>query len=296
MILTTALLTVVLFNAVPQSADIDAKAVFKAKCAPCHSVQSEGIAPGALNTALKIDWKRTCNDCSADLSGIGERRKDAKWLKAYLKGEKKGRNGLRHNDLPVTLNGDALIMRDGPGQFTLTDAEGDALVQWLLTLRRTTSELTASASGPGSSVPSAAQPAPSDAASLLLNARTVAVVGHTGVQLQNRLWANPNGERAKEKVEAVLKEWGRYQIVEPGDQPDLMIVVLEFQKNLSMFKRANLVAELKVHGGRQELTDQTPVIWSGEASEGFSKLPATKVAEKFRDYVMKLPPVGRGTR
>jgi hypothetical protein len=286
----TALLMVVLFNALPQSSDVDGKAVFQAKCASCHSVESVGIAPGHLNAVLNIDWKRTCKDCSADLSGLGERRTDAKWLKAYLKGEKKGRNGLRHNELPVTLNGDALIMKDGPGQFTLTDAEGDALVKWLLTLRRGGSKVTSS-TGAGSSAPSAVQPTPAEAASLLLNARTVAVIGNTGVQLQNRLWANPSGDRAKEKVEAVLKEWGKYQIVDLGEHPDMVIVVLESQKNLSLFKRANLVAELKVHRGGQELTDETPVIWSGEAAEGFSKLPATKVAEMFRDYVMKLPPL-----
>jgi hypothetical protein len=74
----------------------------------------------------------------------------------------------------------------------------------------------------------------------------VAVVGHTGVQLSNRLWANANGDRAKEKIEAVLKEWGKYQVVVPGDHSDLVLVVLESQKNLSLVKRANLVAELKV--------------------------------------------------
>src|SRR5512144_775606 len=100
MTLTTALLTLLVFNAVPRAADIDAKALFQTKCAVCHSVESEGIAPGHLNAVLNIDWKRTCKDCSPDLSGLGERRRDAKWLKAYLKGEKKGRNGLRHNELP----------------------------------------------------------------------------------------------------------------------------------------------------------------------------------------------------
>lgn len=291
MTLTTALLTLVLFYALPQSANTDAKAVFQAKCASCHSVESEGIAAGNLHVVLNVDWKRLCKDCSADLSGVGERRRDAKWLKAYLKGEKKGRNGLRHNELPVRLNGDAFIMKDGPGQFSLTDAEGDALVNWLLTLRQVGTKLTASASQAGSTAPSALQPTPSEAASILLNARTLAVIGHTGVQLQNRLWANPSGQRAKEKVEAVLKEWGKYQIVAPGEHPDIVIVVLESQKNLSLFKRANLVAELKVYRGGQELTDQTPAIWSGEAAEAFSKLPATKVAEKFRDHVMQLPPL-----
>lgn len=130
--------------------DTDAKAVFQAKCASCHSVESEGIAAGNLHVVLNVDWKRLCKDCSADLSGVGERRRDAKWLKAYLKGEKKGRNGLRHNELPVRLNGDAFIMKDGPGQFSLTDAEGDALVNWLLTLRQVGTKLTASASQAGS--------------------------------------------------------------------------------------------------------------------------------------------------
>jgi hypothetical protein len=65
-------------------------------------------------------------------------------------------------------------------------------------------------------------------------------------------------------------------------------VVFETQKNLNLIRRANLVAELKVYPGGAAPTDETPVLWSGEATESFKKMPATQVAEKFRDYVVIL--------
>jgi hypothetical protein len=56
-------------------------------------------------------------------------------LKAYLKGEKKGRNGLKHNELPVKADGKALILKAKGKQFTLTDEEEDALVNWVISLK-----------------------------------------------------------------------------------------------------------------------------------------------------------------
>jgi hypothetical protein len=128
----------------------------------------------------------------------------------------------------------------------------------------------------------------SDSTEDLLSARTVTVIGKTGKRMMDRAWANPDGYRAKEKVEAVLKEWGKYEIVEGSDHADLVLIVFETQKNLNLFKLANLVAELKVYRGGQDLTEETPTLWSGDAAEAFKKLPATKVAEKFRDHVIKL--------
>ena len=128
-----------------------------------------------------------------------------------------------------------------------------------------------------------------DAAAILSNARTVAVVGMTGRQLKNRLWANPSGERGKQKVEEVLSAWGRYRLVPDPGEADVVLVIREFQKNINLFKLANLVAEMKAYPGRQPITDTTPPLWSGDAAEGFTKLPATKVAEDFRDFVSRLP-------
>lgn len=132
------------------------------------------------------------------------------------------------------------------------------------------------------------QTGPASSTDLLLKAKTVAIVGKTGTQMMDRGWANPNGDRGREKVAAILTTWGRYQIVDDPVAADLILVVLESQKNLNLFKRANLIAELKVYPGGDPLTEQTPVLWSGEAGESFRKLPSTQVAEKFTDFVNKL--------
>jgi hypothetical protein len=105
---------------------------------------------------------------------------------------------------------------------------------------------------------------------------------------QAGLWANPDGKRGREKVAAVLSHWGRYRIVDDPLAADLILVVFETQKNLNLIKRANLVAELKAYPGGAILTEETPVLWSGEAREGFRKMPSTQVAEKFKDHVIKL--------
>lgn len=144
--------------------------------------------------------------------------------------------------------------------------------------------LTASA-GPAAVFAQAVEP---DLAIWFSSARTVFVVGFAGRQMMDRLWANPDGARAEIKVKAVLSEWGKYEIVEDPRTADLVLVVIESQKNLNLFRLANLVAELKVYRGGQNISVDTPTLWSGEAAENFKKLPATKVAEKFRDYVMKV--------
>lgn len=122
----------------------------------------------------------------------------------------------------------------------------------------------------------------------LLQARKVALIGETGQRMMDRGWANPNGERGREKLLKVLTKWGRYEIVKDPTDADLVLVLTEFQKNINIMKRANLVAELKVYRGGATPTEQTPVLWSGDASENFRRMPATGVGEKFRDHVMKL--------
>ena len=131
------------------------------------------------------------------------------------------------------------------------------------------------------------QAGPSNATVVLAGARSVAVVGKTGKEMMSRGWASPNGERAKEKVENVLREAG-YSLVDDPATADLVAVVLEYQKNLNLLKRAQLVAELKVYRGGADITEETPPLWSGQANEGWKKLPATKVAEEFRDHATKL--------
>jgi hypothetical protein len=104
----------------------------------------------------------------------------------------------------------------------------------------------------------------------------------------DRLIWNPNGDRARQKVEDVLGAWGRYEIVPHAEDADLVLVVTEFQKNLSWYRLSNLVAELRVFPGGQVPTPDMPILWFGDATEGFNQ-PATKVAQKFRDFVMTLP-------
>jgi hypothetical protein len=142
-----------------------------------------------------------------------------------------------------------------------------------------------------SAPPAATHRAPESTA-VLVHARTVAVIGLTGPRLMDRLWANPDGRRAQQKVEGVLRDWRKYEVVYDPAQSDLVLLIIESQKNLSPFKLANLVAELRVYRRGQTITPSTPTLWSGEAAESFRKLPSTRVAEKFRDHVAGLPDPG----
>jgi hypothetical protein len=141
--------------------------------------------------------------------------------------------------------------------------------------------------------PAATHRAASEPTAALVSARTVAVIGLTGPRLMDRLWANPDGRRAQQKVEAVLRDWRKYEVLDDPAQSDLVLLIIESQKDLSLFRLANLVAELRVYHRGQTITPCTPTLWSGEAAEDFMKLPATRVAEKFRDYVAGLPDRGR---
>jgi hypothetical protein len=126
------------------------------------------------------------------------------------------------------------------------------------------------------------------AETILLEAKTVAVRGETGTQMAGRGSFDPDGARAKEKVIAVLKKWGKYEVVDDPDKADIVIEVIEYQKNINLIRLANLVSEIKVFKGR--VPDFGHPLWEGSASENFRKLPSTKVAESFRDYVSKLKP------
>ncbi len=138
--LLASLSPLVLFVALPGAAQIDGKKVFQDhKCTFCHSVDSEGISGGSLAKGMHIPWTDGCPDCTGDLSTAGDRRPDRKWLRAYLKNQKKGWNGLRHNEVPFTLDNSAevLVLRGATSlQSELTDEEVDALVSWLVTLKK----------------------------------------------------------------------------------------------------------------------------------------------------------------
>lgn len=289
--------TVVLVLPLRGDAQSDGKAVFVTNCQSCHTVRVEGITEGqAVRKALNIDWTRLCRECTPDLSDVGQRRK-ADWLKAYLKNDKKGRNGLKHNELPITQDGKPLIVKGAGSSLplggTLSDEEIGSVVQWLTTLKNAPPQVAPNVM-PDRPADAPSKPNPTslsapEAADLLQTAKSVAIVGKTGQQMMNRAMWNPNGERARQKVEAVMAAWGRYAVAPRLEDADLVIVVTEYQKNLSLLRRANLVADMKVFRGGQEPTADTPTVWAGDASEGLSQ-PATKVAEKFRDFVKGLPP------
>jgi mono/diheme cytochrome c family protein len=275
-------------EAAPQG---DGKAVFVAKCQQCHSVRSEGITEGGIQAAFRVNWTAHCNDCTPDLSGVGERRKPD-WLKAYLKNDKKGRNGLKHSQLPVASNGKAYIL-EGAIVPTLADKEADAVIVWLMSVKKAPPDAMSAVAPPRPPAPppTKAKGAPlpkEEAANLLLSAKNVAVIGETGKQMMERAMWDPDGERAKRNVEEVLTAWGRYTVVPHAEDADLVIVVTEFQKNLNIVRLANLVCEMKVYRGGQEPTGEGPIVWSGDASEGLHQ-PSRKVAEKFRDFVKALP-------
>ncbi len=227
--------TVVLALPIRGGAQSDGKAVFVTNCQSCHTVRAESITEGeSIRKALNIDWTRLCRECTPDLSDIGQRRK-ADWLKSYLKNDKKGRNGLKHNELPITQDGKPLIMKGAGSSLplggTLSDEEIETVVQWLTTLKNAPPQEApnAIADRPAAapSTPNATSlPAP-EAADLLQTAKTVAIVGKTGQQMMNRAMWNPNGERARQKVEAVMTAWGRYAVAQRLEDADLVIVVTE---------------------------------------------------------------------
>lgn len=139
-VLLASLSPLALLVALLGAGQTDGKTVFhEKKCTDCHSVGSEGIA--ATNKwplASMIDWTRRCDYCTADLSTIGERR-NAKWLKAYLKGKERAQNGLKHNMIGFT-NDRRIVWEVKPPDFaTFTDEEEhslDALVAWLASLKK----------------------------------------------------------------------------------------------------------------------------------------------------------------
>jgi len=132
---------VVLLTALLAAAQMDGKTVFvEKKCHGCHSIDSAGIssrqAPHPL--ASSIDWQRHCDGCTPDLSTIGERR-NAEWLKAYLKCKKNGPNGQKHNGIYLKGSPAGIAWRFASDDVPLfadksDDAALDALVTWLVTL------------------------------------------------------------------------------------------------------------------------------------------------------------------
>src|SRR5262245_22098060 len=95
--LTTLFLTTTLFVRSPVvfsgAEEMQGSKIFVDRnCHDCHSVDSRGIEKKALP---KIQ--------GGDLSTIGEKRKKSDWMRAYLKGKKRGGNGLEHNVTPWVM-------------------------------------------------------------------------------------------------------------------------------------------------------------------------------------------------
>jgi mono/diheme cytochrome c family protein len=126
--LSTCLGTLWLSVLILEAAEADGKTVFlNSNCQLCHSVDTQGIPK---TEGLKFE--------GGDLSTIGEKRKKPDWLVAYLKGEEKGKNGLKHNQVPfVNPSGQRLVVEGLPQtKFTASDEEFNVLAQWLTTLKK----------------------------------------------------------------------------------------------------------------------------------------------------------------
>ena len=138
-VLLITVLTLGLSATLPGEGQTNGKAVFtEKKCNDCHSVDSEGIA--TLKKWPTIMWTRSCNECTPDLSTVGDRRKNPKWLKAYLKGKKNGRNGFKHNYMCLEPT-DKFVFSFSADVFPLFADKKDedslnSLVAWLMTLKK----------------------------------------------------------------------------------------------------------------------------------------------------------------
>jgi len=59
----------------------------------------------------------------------------------------------------------------------------------------------------------------------IVTAKTVNVMAQLGTSGSSRI--RPNAQRAKAQVEAALRKWGRYQIVDSPAKADLVLIVVE---------------------------------------------------------------------
>jgi hypothetical protein len=75
-------------------------------------------------------------------------------------------------------------------------------------------------------------------ATILLSARTIAVIGRTGGQMIDRGWAEQSGFRAAQKVSAVLAEWGRYEAVTRPEDADLVLAAPAYPTALHLARGA----------------------------------------------------------
>jgi hypothetical protein len=133
-----------------------------------------------------------------------------------------------------------------------------------------------------------------DPRQLLVSAKSVAIVSRLGeVAETGRLMWDPNPDKAKDKLQKAVREWGRLTIVDDPAAADLVLVIVEGNRS-SFIKQGELYEVLLAFpGGSSEREDSKP-LWQQEAKEGFGGRPADKLLERFRKYVegleKSLPP------
>jgi TPR repeat protein len=121
--------------------------------------------------------------------------------------------------------------------------------------------------------------------SLLISAKTVAVVGVLGkVVNKGRLIWDPDPARAKDKVEKAIQRWGRWTLVQDPVAADLVLLIVEGNRN-TFLQPGKLVEQLLVfQGGSLPAKDEVP-LWQAKGEESISGRPGDKLVEQLRKQV-----------
>ena len=124
----------------------------------------------------------------------------------------------------------------------------------------------------------------------IVSAKTVTVMARQGTSGTARI--RPNAQRAKAQVEAAVRKWGRYQIVDNPAKADLVIVVVEGNApaeqidadHPALYKMTamQLLSDtLTIYKGGGITPDSKP-LWSWTETGEDRGWPADRAVEKFR--------------
>ena len=149
----------------------------------------------------------------------------------------------------------------------------------------------------------------------ILSAKTVKVVGVLGTVVPDRIGDrfDPNPAYAKKQIEKVIRNWGRYRLVEVTSEADLVLVIIEgineriYRQGPSGRMEVHgrdaqegeeiervLVDRLRIFRGGEFIKGSTTPLWdSGELAYGVGdvfrlRTPGTSAAAKFRKFVEEL--------
>ncbi len=113
---------------------------------------------------------------------------------------------------------------------------------------------------------------------------SAAVAGDTGPEWGGGRITKPHV--AKQKVEDVIRKWGRYTVSDGPEKADLvLVVVVRAHAKFGVPTESN---ELFVFRAGTVPDKDTPVLWQSGDMKAMAGFPATKVTNKFREYVQGL--------